>query len=55
MTVGVPTDCLPYSAAIERVRDTASALAQRPLTCREIWHILLRLRKRGALPRLVRN
>jgi hypothetical protein len=55
-TSGVPTDCLlRHPALIERLRDSVKAASGANLSGERIMQELLRLRKRGRLPRLQRR
>ena len=52
--IGVPLDHLPYSSEMERIVALISDLDGGTTTSRDVWHDLLRVRKRGELPRVGR-
>lgn len=52
---GVPLDQLPYSQNMRRLLIAAQRLGLRDTTRRKAWREMLKLRKRGALPRVGRH
>lgn len=54
LEIGIPLDQLPHTREMEQLGTLLRIAEGKGFTLKEIWHDLVGLRKKGALPRLRR-